>query len=102
MNEDHKQPTPTAPQPPAAPVHHQYQPPVDASLSSIKMIEKITVWVMVLSAITFALVSVLGIWGVFDEGGGDIVGKSLATLAVIAFTALVVNIGANMLEGKKK
>lgn len=72
------------------------------NLSTIKQVEKITVWVMVISAILFAGVSVLAIWGVFSDASGDIVGKSLGTLAVIAFAALIVNIGANMLEGKKK
>ena len=84
--------------------HHQPaadQPPAQKQ-SAIKMVERITVWVMVFSAIFFALISILAIWGAFNEDSDDIVGKSLGTLAVIAFTALVVNVGANMLDAKKK
>lgn len=69
--------------------------------SNIKIIERITVWIMALSAIFFALISILAIWGAFDEAG-DIVGRSLASLAVIAFTSLVINIAANILDPAKK
>jgi hypothetical protein len=83
-------------------------PPKDSDTSAhdeasgIKVVEKITIWVMVISAITFALISILAIWGLFGDNDGDVIGRSLGTVAVIAFASLVVNIGANMLDHSKK
>ncbi|MEO6513881.1 MAG: hypothetical protein ABIR37_04320 [Candidatus Saccharimonadales bacterium] len=80
--------------------------PVSASVeeknSSIKLVEKITVWVMVLSALAFALISVLAIWGVISNKDGNVVARSFGTVATIAFAALIVNVGANMLDRTKK
>lgn len=68
----------------------------------IRSIERVTVWIMVLSAIMFAAISIMAIWGVLGDSNGEILGRSLGSIAVIAFTALVINIGANMLDRSKK
>lgn len=77
------------------------QPQPIQQTSPIKMVERVTVWVMALSAIFFALISIMSIWGVLGEDT-KVVSRSLASLAVIAFTALVINIAANILDPAKK
>lgn len=95
-------PTPTVQKSaPQSPQSSQYQPPVEEQQTAIKVVEKVTVWTMVFSAIFFALISILAVWGLFADSG-DIVGRSLSTIAIIAVTALIINVGANMLESKKK
>ena len=95
-------PQPLPPAPPAPPMPAaQYPPSVDKT-PGIRVIERVTVWVMVLSAILFAFISVAAIWGLFGHNAGDTVGRSLGTLGVIAFAALVVNVGANILDRSKK
>jgi hypothetical protein len=74
----------------------------DTSSKGIKIVEKITIWIMVLSALAFALISVLAIWGVISNEHGNTIGRSFGTVATIAFAALVVNVGANMLDRSKK
>jgi hypothetical protein len=70
--------------------------------TNIQAVEKTTAWVLVLSAIFFAFISIGAIWGIFGHHAGDTVGRSLGTLGVIAFAALVVNVGANILDHSKK
>jgi len=66
------------------------------------MVERVTVWVMVISTIVFALICIAAIWGLFGSNQDNIIGRSLGTIAVIAFAALVVNVGANILDHSKK
>lgn len=85
----------------APPSEQLYQSaPSEEPISAIKAVEKVTVWVMVFSAIFFALISILAVWGMFSDSG-EIVGRSLSTIAIIAVTALIINVGATMLESKK-
>lgn len=60
--------------------------------------QKITAYVIIFSAVLFALISILAIWGVISEG--DAIGRSLSTLAVVVFSAIVVNVGARIYENK--
>lgn len=104
-NQPEQQPTSPAPTPvvtEAPPSEQLYQSaPSEEPISAIKAVEKVTVWVMVFSAIFFALISILAVWGMFSDSG-EIVGRSLSTIAIIAVTALIINVGATMLESKKK
>lgn len=70
--------------------------------SPIKLVERVTIWVMVISTIVFAFICIAAIWGLFAGNQSDIIGRSLGTIAVIAFAALVVNVGANILDHSKK
>ncbi|HVX24326.1 MAG TPA: hypothetical protein VG992_03225 [Candidatus Saccharimonadales bacterium] len=69
-------------------------------LTTFAKVERVTAWILIGSAILFATVGILAIWGLFDDSG-DVVGRSLGSLAVIALAALVINVGARMAEGKK-
>lgn len=109
MNEPHTPNTsdtvqPLEPRVEAAPSVNpaHFSSPTAEHSSNIKAVEKVTVWVMVLSAIVFALISILAIWGLFGDDPGSVIGRSLGTVAVIAFAALVVNVGANVLDRPKK
>jgi hypothetical protein len=106
--EENNQQSPTVQDSPQAPTPQQpiVTTPesnlVEPKNSNIKRVEKITVWVMVLSALAFALISVLAIWGVISNKDGNVVARSFGTVATIAFAALIVNVGANMLDRSKK
>lgn len=65
------------------------------------MIRRITAWVMIMSAILFALVGVLAIWEVFGESAGDVVWRAFSSLAIIAFAALVVNVASRAMMSKQ-
>lgn len=98
-------PIPPAPEPVAptvaAPVVAASEPSAAQPQSgALAKVEKITAWILILSGILFALVGLMSIWGAFG-GNTDIVWRSLGSLAVIAFTALIVNVGARIAENKK-
>jgi len=63
-------------------------------------IQKITAWVMIISAMLFALVGVLAIWQVFGDNAGDTIGRAFGSLVIIAFAALIVNVASRVGEGK--
>ena len=84
--------------------HHQTPPPQltpPPVMSPIRIVEKISAWVLILSAVVFALVAILSIWQVFGTNN-DVAWKALASIIVIMFAALVINIGARIYDGKKK
>ena len=64
-------------------------------------IKQITAWVMILSAILFALIGVLGIWQVFGSNTGDVVWRAFSSLLVIAFAALIINVASRAGEDKR-
>ena len=64
-------------------------------------IRRITAWVMILSAILFAMIGVLAIWEVFGESAGDVVWRAFSSLAIIAFAALVVNVASRAMMNKQ-
>ena len=63
-------------------------------------IQKVTAWVMIISAMLFALVGVLAIWQVFGDNAGDTIGRAFGSLVIIAFAALIVNVASRVGEGK--
>lgn len=65
-----------------------------------RKIEKISAWVLISSAVIFAIISILSIWGVFSNSSG-IVWKSLSSMSVLAFMSLVINVAARIFDGKK-
>ena len=67
---------------------------------TLTVIKRATAWVMIISATLFALVGVLAVWEVFGENAGDVVWRAFASLAIIAFASLVVNIASRVAEGK--
>ena len=65
------------------------------------VIKKATAWVMIISAMLFALVGVLAVWEVFGPHAGDVVWRAFSSLVIIAFAALVVNVASRMVTGKQ-
>lgn len=63
-------------------------------------IRRVTAWVMIMSAILFALVGVLAIWEVLGESAGDVVWRAFSSLAIIAFASLVVNVASRAMMNK--
>jgi cytochrome b subunit of formate dehydrogenase len=70
-------------------------------ITTFQKVERATAWILILSAILFALVGISAIWGAFGDNG-DVVWRSLGSLAVIALASLVINVGARMAEGRNK
>ena len=60
------------------------------------MIKRVTAWVMIISATMFALVGVLAVWEVLGESAGDVVWRAFASLAIIAFASLIVNVASRI------
>jgi len=75
--------------------------PVQKANDSFAIIKHVTAWVMIISAILFALIGVLAIWQVFGDNAGDVVWRAFSSLAIIVFAALVVNIASRVAEGKR-
>lgn len=69
--------------------------------SAIRSVAKISAWVLILSAVLFALIAIAAIWGVFGNNS-NAAWKSAASFGLIALAALVVNIGTRIYEGKRK
>jgi len=76
-------------------------PSSQSNSSAIKKVKRISAWVLIFSAILFALIAIMSIWGVFHHNI-DIAWRSAASLAVIGLAALIVNIGARIYEGKSR
>lgn len=64
------------------------------------VIRRVTAWVMIMSAILFALVGVLAIWEVLGESAGNVVWRAFSSLAIIAFASLVVNVASRAMMNK--
>jgi len=64
-------------------------------------IKQITAWVMILSAVLFALIGVMGIWQVFGNNTGDVVWRAFSSLLIIAFAALIINVASRAGEDKR-
>lgn len=76
------------------------QPHVLAGKNAFGSVQKVTAWVMIISAILFALVGILAIWEVFGENAGDTIGRAFGSLVIVAFAALIVNVASRIGEGK--
>src|SRR3954471_7368213 len=75
-------------------------PPAERPKTSFEKVERLTAIVLMTSGILFAIIGIASVWGAFGDNG-DIIWRSLGSLAIIALTALVVNVGARMVDGKK-
>ena len=64
-------------------------------------IQHATAWVMIISAILFAIVGILGVWQVLGDNAGDVVWRALSSLAIIAFAALIINVSVRMAEDRR-
>jgi len=76
-------------------------PSLQSNSNAIKKVRKISAWILITSAILFALISIMSIWGVFHHNI-NIAWRSAASLAVIGLAAFIVNIGARIYEGKSR
>lgn len=77
------------------------QKPHEQKLGVFYAIKRATAWVMIISAIMFALVGVLAVWQVFGDDAGDVVWRAFSSLAIIAFAALVVNVASRIAMNKE-
>ena len=76
-------------------VRHETKP-VQPQNDVFYMIKRVTAWVMIISATMFALVGVLAVWEVLGESAGDVVWRAFASLAIIAFASLIVNVASRI------
>lgn len=58
-------------------------------------IKRVAIWVLIVSVVLFTFLAILSIWDVLQK---DVLGKSLSTLGVIAFAALIVVVAAKSYE----
>jgi hypothetical protein len=79
----------------------QYNPSVTSKGSSLHKVQKVTALVLVVCGIFFAVVGLSAVWGVLGDDSGEVVWRSLVSLGIIGFTALVVNVGARLYEDKR-
>jgi hypothetical protein len=63
-------------------------------------VKRVTAWIMIISAVLFALVGLMGIWQLLGEDTGDIVWRASSSLLVIAFASLIVNVASRVGESK--
>lgn len=74
--------------------------PATSQAGAFHTIKYVTSWVMVLSAILFAIIGIMAVWQVFGPDTGDVVGRAFASIAIVAFAALVVNVASRAASGK--
>jgi len=86
MNPEEKRPVEVQSEDKQAPAHNDV----------FYMIKRVTAWVMIISATMFALVGVLAVWEVLGESAGDVVWRAFASLAIIAFASLIVNVASRI------
>jgi hypothetical protein len=86
-------------QPISAPERSQLPSLLKQSDSLARVIEKGSAWVLITSAILFALIAILAVWGAFGDNSSA-AWKSIASLGIIALAALVINVSARIFEGK--
>lgn len=56
-----------------------------------------TAWTLIVTAACFAFIGVLAVWNFFGPNS-DAVGKAFASLAIIGFATLIVNLGSRLAE----
>lgn len=78
----------------------QTTPPTHENVGMFVTIRRVTAWVMILSAILFAMIGILAIWDVLGDNAGDVVWRAFSSLAIIAFAALVVNVASRAMMNK--
>ena len=80
-------------------------PAIDAKFvknnSTVHKIGKFSALLLIASAFIFAVIAILAVWGVLGNSS-EAVWKALASLAILTFSLIVVNIGARLYEDKKK
>lgn len=76
------------------------EPATTPAKSGFAQVERITAIILMTNGVLFAIIGIAAIWGAFDDNG-DIVWRSLGSLAVIALASLVINVGVRMAEGRK-
>ena len=74
---------------------------LDKNNSTVRKIGKFSALLLIACAFIFAVIAVLAVWGVLGTNS-DAVWKALASLAILTFSLIVVNIGAHLYEDKKK
>lgn len=82
------------------PVEQKPTPHTNDNHEVFMTIRRVTAWVMILSAILFAMIGILAIWEVLGDNAGDVVWRAFSSLAIIAFAALVVNVASRAMMNK--
>lgn len=82
------------------PVEQKPVPNTNDNHEVFMAIRRVTAWVMILSAILFAMIGILAIWEVLGDNAGDVVWRAFSSLAIIAFAALVVNVASRAMMNK--
>ncbi|HEX6258717.1 MAG TPA: hypothetical protein VFZ48_04510 [Candidatus Saccharimonadales bacterium] len=93
MNKDQQQQT-TQQQPP-------HTNPVSDKAEVFMAIRRVTAWVMIMSAILFALIGILAVWEVLGKSAGEVLGRAFLSLAILAFASLIVNVASRAVIGKQ-
>ncbi len=96
MDKDSSQPENTQ-----KPVEQKPAPNANDNKEVFMTIRRVTAWVMILSAILFAMIGILAIWEVLGDNAGDVVWRAFSSLAIIAFASLVVNVASRAMMNKQ-
>jgi hypothetical protein len=88
-------------QAPHTPPHDVRNGNVSPANSVFLTIKHITAWVMIISAILFALIGVLAVWEVLGTNAGDVVWRAFISMVIIAFASLVVNVASRIAMNNK-
>jgi len=91
-------PVPPAPIAPVAPPVHIAEGLKPESLSH--KINKAMAIVLIVSAVSFVLISILAIWEVFGSNAGEVVGRSLGSLGAIALGALIISVASKLIDDR--
>jgi len=73
-------------------------PSSQSNSSAIKKVKRISAWVLIFSAILFALLAIMSIWGVFSSS--SVAWRFAISLEIIAI--LIVDIEARIYKGKSR
>jgi cytochrome b subunit of formate dehydrogenase len=89
------------PETPSQPIQNPKKESSDTPrIGTFSAIKHVTAWVMIISAILFAVIGVLAIWEVFGQDAGDVIWRAFSSMAIIAFAAFIVNIASRVSEAK--
>jgi hypothetical protein len=103
LNQQPEQQNQSTNQPLNSPPANQVMPtaPITSSSSGVRKLERITAVILITTGIFFAVIAILAIWGLLGDSG-ELIPRTLGTLGVIAFVALIINVGARLMEDHKK
>ena len=92
--------TPTQPTPPIQAISSAATSEAPKQESLSRKINKAMAIVLIVSAISFVLISILAIWEVFGANAGEVVGRSLGSLGAIALGALIISVASKLIDDR--